>query len=237
MPALMPKLPPMSAGTCSRSRDAQRPGQHRDHAERAVEIHPGLDGRPLGGLRPVRHHAVALHRHRGVAREGVVAADHVAGGGEGRLHRAEAERTVGRDVALRVRVQARGAGSQRRLSPGDGGEFFVVDVDEFGGLGRADDRGHAGRGQRRSGVEAGDPHVRVRAADDRGDQRAGQRVQVVEELALAAEQGGSSTRARSPVMSGPRQAAGSGPRRARGGGSCPPRRWGCGPRRHNAWDA
>ena len=216
-------------------RDAQRAGQHRDHAERAVEVGPGLDRRPFGRLGPVRYHAVALQRHGRIAGEGVLAADHVVGSGERRLDRAEAERAVGGHVGLRLRVQPRGVPGQRGPGIGDRGKLLVVHVDEFGGvlgqvavggddhgdrladeadpvggpgvvghrrphrerkraqfggLGRADDGGHAGQRERLAGVEAGDPGVRDRAAHDRGGQRARQRVQVVQEPALTAEQGG-----------------------------------------------
>ena len=216
-------------------RDTERAGQHRDHAERAVEVGPGLDRGPFGRLGPVRHDAVALQRHGGVAGEGVVAADHVVGCGERLVDGAEAERAVGRDVGLRFRVQPRGVRGQSGPGIGDRGKLLVVHVDEFGGvlgqvpvggddhgdrladepdpvgrarevghrrphrqreraqfghLGRADDRGHAGRGERPARVETGDPGVRERAAHDRGGQRARQRVQVVQEPALTAEQGG-----------------------------------------------
>ena len=146
MPALMPKLPPMSAGTCSRirgRRQAQRAGHDRHHGERAVEVGPRLDRRAVGAVAPVGDHRVALHRHRRVAREVVLALDHVRGGRERLLHGAEGERPVGGDVRAGLVVQQRGVGRERRARLHDDGERLVVDRDQLGGvLGGVPVRGH-----------------------------------------------------------------------------------------------
>ena len=142
------------------NRQAERAGQHGHHRERPVEVGPRLDGRPhaVGVVLPAGHDRVALHRHGGVAREGILAADHVVGVLEGLLDRAERERAVRGHVARRVlvqpgRVPGQGGGRVRH-----GREGLVADLDEFRGVfgqvpvggddhghGLADEPGPAGR--------------------------------------------------------------------------------------------